>query len=111
MNDVDRLQEINADFSQFIKKNLKKIKALPVDKQKQFGKLIGDFKDGLDDLSEANINEAKGDFVASTTSGGGRTVITVKKAADDDLAEKIYYDMSDYLKKQKIGPKEILIKF
>ena len=66
MNDVDRLQEINADFSQFIKKNLKKIKALPVDKQKQFGKLLGDFKNGLDDLSEGtneSVNEAKIAFV------------------------------------------------
>jgi len=52
MNDMDRLQEINVDFSQFIKKNLKKIKMLPVDKQRQFGKLLGDFKNGLDAISE-----------------------------------------------------------
>ena len=50
--DMDRMQEINADFSTFIKKNLSKIKRLPKDKQRAFGKLLGNFKDGLDDLSE-----------------------------------------------------------
>ena len=92
MNDVDRLQEINADFSQFIKKNLKKIKALPVDKQKQFGKLIGDFKDGLDDLSEANINEAKGDFMARY----GSTDITLKKGYKHHDEDELY-DLYDKL--------------
>ncbi len=52
MSDMDRMQEINVDFSQFIKKNLKKIKMLPKDKQKEFGRLLGDFKEGLDNLSE-----------------------------------------------------------
>ena len=51
-SDMDGMQEISVDFSQFIKTNLKKIKMLPTDKQKQFGKLLGDFKNGLDDLSE-----------------------------------------------------------
>ena len=111
MTKSDILQDISVELSKSIKKHLQHIKQLPSADKKQIEKLISNLKDGLDDLSEANINEAKGDFVASTTSGGGRTVITVKKAADDDLAEKIYYDMSDYLKKQKIGPKEILIKF
>lgn len=66
MTDMDRIQEINIDFSQFIKKNLKKIKMLPKDKQKQFGKLLGDFKNGLDDLSEGtneSVNEAKIAFI------------------------------------------------
>tara|TARA_B110000858_G_scaffold152188_1_gene173413 strand:- start:42 stop:551 length:510 start_codon:yes stop_codon:yes gene_type:complete len=66
-DDMDRMQEINVDFSQFIKKNLKKIKMLPTDKQKQFGKLLAAFKDGLDDLSddtnESVVNEAKIAFV------------------------------------------------
>ena len=92
MNDVDRLQEINADFSQFIKKNLKKIKALPVDKQKQFGKLLGDFKDGLDDLSEANINEAKGDFMARY----GSRDITLKKGYKHHDEDELY-DLYDKL--------------
>jgi len=92
MNDVDRLQEINADFSQFIKKNLKKIKALPADKQKQFGKLLGDFKDGLDDLSEANINEAKGDFMARY----GSTDITLKKGYKHHDEDELY-DLYDKL--------------
>lgn len=66
MSDMDRMQEINVDFSQFIKKNLKKIKMLPKDKQKEFGRLLGDFKEGLDDLSEGtneSVNEAKIAFV------------------------------------------------
>ena len=92
MNDADRLQEINADFSQFIKKNLKKIKALPADKQKQFGKLLGDFKDGLDDLSEANINEAKGDFMARY----GSTDITLKKGYKHHDEDELY-DLYDKL--------------
>lgn len=57
MSNMDRMQEINVDFSQFIKKNLKKIKMLPKDKQKEFGRLLGDFKEGLDNLSESNVNE------------------------------------------------------
>ena len=57
MSDMDRMQEINVDFSVFIKKNLKKIKMLPKDKQKEFGRLLGDFKEGLDNLSESNVNE------------------------------------------------------
>jgi|TARA_R110000744_G_scaffold33166_1_gene77413 hypothetical protein len=48
--DMDRMQEISADFSMFIKNNLPKVKRLPTDKQKAFGKMIGDFKDGLDEL-------------------------------------------------------------
>tara|TARA_R110000803_G_scaffold99023_2_gene167109 strand:+ start:150 stop:308 length:159 start_codon:yes stop_codon:yes gene_type:complete len=48
---IDRMQEISADFSSFVKVNLKKIKSLPKDKQKEFGNLISDFKDGLDNLS------------------------------------------------------------
>ena len=66
MSDMDRIQEINVDFSQFIKKNLKKIKMLPKDKQKEFGRLLGDFKEGLDDLSEGtneSVNEASIAFV------------------------------------------------
>ena len=49
--DLERLQEISVDFSSFIKKNLKKIKMLPKDKQKEFGNLISDFKEGLDKMS------------------------------------------------------------
>lgn len=67
MSDMDRIQEINIDFSQFIKKNLKKIKMLPKDKQKEFGRLLGDFKEGLDNLSEgvneSSVNEAKVAFI------------------------------------------------
>ena len=89
---MDRLQEINVDFSQFIKKNLKKIKALPADKQKQFGKLLGDFKEGLDNLSESNINEAKGDFMARY----GSTDITLKKGYKHHDEDELY-DLYDKL--------------
>lgn len=51
MEDTDRLQEISADFSAFIKKNLKKIKRLAPEKQRELGKFIEVFKNGLDDLS------------------------------------------------------------
>ena len=107
MNDVDRLQEINADFSQFIKKNLKKIKALPVDKQKQFGKLLGDFKEGLDDLSESTVTEGKNDFMAR----GINTNIMIKNQPNKELSEKLYYVLIDLMKKEKFSPNEITIKF
>ena len=107
MNDVDRLQEINADFSQFIKKNLKKIKALPVDKQKQFGKLLGDFKEGLDDLSESIVTEGKNDFMAR----GLNTNIMIKNQPNKELSEKLYYVLIDLMKKEKFSPNEITIKF
>ena len=107
MNDMDRLQEINVDFSQFIKKNLKKIKALPADKQKQFGKLLGDFKEGLDNLSESTVTEGKNDFMAR----GMNTNIHIKNQPNADLSEKIYYDIIDFMKKKKFSPNEIIIKF
>lgn len=107
---MDRLQEINVDFSQFIKKNLKKIKMLPVDKQKQFGKLLGDFKNGLDDLSEGtyeSVNEGKNDFMAR----GLNTNIMIKNQPNKDLSEKLYYALIDLMKKEKFSPNEITIKF
>ena len=107
MNDMDRLQEINVDFSQFIKKNLKKIKALPADKQKQFGKLLGDFKEGLDNLSESTVTEGKNDFMAR----GMNTNIHIKNQPNEDLSEKLYYDIIDFMKKKKFSPNEIIIKF
>jgi phage-related protein len=107
MNDMDRLQEINVDFSQFIKKNLKKIKALPADKQKQFGKLLGDFKNGLDDLSESTVTEGKNDFMAR----GLNTNISIKNQPNADLSEKLYYALISLMKKEKFSPNEITIKF
>ena len=46
----DKINKDESDFSMFIKNNLPKVKRLPTDKQKAFGKMIGDFKDGLDEL-------------------------------------------------------------
>jgi phage-related protein len=107
MSDMDRMQEINVDFSQFIKKNLKKIKMLPKDKQKEFGRLLGDFKEGLDNLSESNVNEGKNDFMAR----GMNTNIHIKNQPNKDLSEKLYYDIIDFMKKKKFSPNEIIIKF
>lgn len=107
MSDMDRMQEINVDFSAFIKKNLKKIKMLPKDKQKEFGRLIGDFKEGLDNLSESNVNEGKNDFMAR----GMNTNIHIKNQPNKDLSEKLYYDIIDFMKKKKFSPNEIIIKF
>jgi len=107
MSDMDRMQEINVDFSQFIKKNLKKIKMLPKDKQKEFGRLLGNFKEGLDNLSESNVNEGKNDFMAR----GMNTNIHIKNQPNKDLSEKLYYDIIDFMKKKKFSPNEIIIKF
>ena len=107
MSDMDRMQEINVDFSAFIKKNLKKIKMLPKDKQKEFGRLLGDFKEGLDNLSESNVNEGKNDFMAR----GMNTNIHIKNQPNKDLSEKLYYDIIDFMKKKKFSPNEIIIKF
>ena len=104
MSDMDRMQEINVDFSTFIKK-------LPKDKQKEFGRLLGDFKEGLDNLSEgvneSSVNEGKNDFMAR----GMNTNIHIKNQPNKDLSEKLYYDIIDFMKKKKFSPNEIIIKF
>ena len=54
------LQDLSVDFSQLVKKYIKNLKKLSSKDQKAFGKLFGDFKDGLDDLStNESVNEAK----------------------------------------------------
>jgi hypothetical protein len=100
MSDMDRMQEINVDFSQFIKKNLKKIKMLPKDKQKEFGRLLGDFKDGLDDLSEGTyesvVTEAVKEVVLSNEILNFLEARGVIKASD---SQKIHKDLTAFLKK------------
>ena len=109
MSDMDRMQEINVDFSQFIKKNLKKIKMLPKDKQKEFGRLLGDFKEGLDNLSESNVNEGKNDFMAKHSG----TNITLKKGykhhTEDELTD--LYNKIGELVKDDLKVKDVTIVF
>ena len=62
MDYSDILQDISVDLSFMVKKHLKNIKKLDSKQQKQFGKLFGDMKQGIDDLSEGvteSVNEAK----------------------------------------------------
>tara|TARA_R110000822_G_scaffold300734_1_gene424237 strand:+ start:250 stop:465 length:216 start_codon:yes stop_codon:yes gene_type:complete len=61
MNYSDILQDISVDLSSMVKKHLKNIKKLDSKQQKQFGKLFGDMKQGIDDLSEGtyeSVNES-----------------------------------------------------
>jgi hypothetical protein len=61
MDYSDILQDISVDLSFMIKKHLKNIKKLDSKKQKAFGKLFVDMKQGVDDLSEGvneSVNEA-----------------------------------------------------
>jgi hypothetical protein len=61
MDKIDILQDISVNLSQLVKKNLNNIKKLDSQTQKEFGRLLGDFKEGLDDLSEGtneSVNES-----------------------------------------------------
>ena len=61
MDYSDILQDISVDLSFMVKKHLKNIKKLDSKKQRAFGKLFGDMKQGVDDLSEGvneSVNEA-----------------------------------------------------
>jgi hypothetical protein len=54
MGKSDILQDLSLEFNSMIKKNLAKIKKLDPKTQREIGKLMSDFKDGLDNLSESN---------------------------------------------------------
>lgn len=61
MDKSDILQDISIDFSQLVKKHIKNIKKLDPQAQREFGRLLGDFKEGLDNLSEGtyeSVNES-----------------------------------------------------
>ena len=92
MTKTDILQDISVELSKSLKKHLQHIKQLPSADKKQIEKLISNFKDGLDDLSEANINEAKGDFMARY----GSTDITLKKGYKHHDEDELY-DLYDKL--------------
>ena len=94
MTKADILQDISVELSKSVKKHLQHIKQLPSADKKQIEKLISNFKDGLDDLSEANINEAKHDFMARY----GSTDITLKKGYKHHDEDELY-DLYDKLGK------------
>ena len=52
MNRSDILQDLSLEFNSMVKKNLGKIKKLDPKTQRELGKLLSNFKDGLDDLTE-----------------------------------------------------------
>jgi hypothetical protein len=51
MDRTDILQNLSTDFSKFIKENLSDLKKLDSSTQREIGKLIDNFKSGLDKLS------------------------------------------------------------
>ena len=61
MDYSDILQDISVDLSSMVKKHLKNIKKLDSKQQKQFGKLFGDMKQGIDDLSEGTNESVESD--------------------------------------------------
>jgi hypothetical protein len=74
MSENDIIQSISFEFSSLIKKNLNKIKKISSAKQRQLGNLMSDFKDGLDTLTESNMNEAKKYDIGSGYMGNGLSV-------------------------------------
>ena len=85
---MDMLQDLSVDFSQLVKKYIKNLKKLSSKDQKAFGKLFGDFKDGLDDMStNESVNEVdtkKANLLRTNMPGYVGTKFA-KKASDDDL--------------------------
>lgn len=51
MDNSEILQDLSVEFSSMIKKNLKNIKKLDASTQRELGKFIEVFKNGLNDLS------------------------------------------------------------
>lgn len=107
MNKTDILQNISVDLSQLVKKHIKDIKKLDPQTQREFGKLFGEMKNSIDDLSESTVTEGKNDFMAR----GLNTNISIKNQPNADLSEKLYYALINLMKKEKFSPNEITIKF
>ena len=100
MDYSDILQDISVDLSSMVKKHLKNIKKLDSKQQKQFGKLFGDMKQGIDDLSEGTYESVVTEAVKEVTLSNEilnfleeRGVI---KASD---SQKIHKDLTAFLKK------------
>ena len=85
---MDMLQDLSVDFSQLVKKYIKNLKKLSSKDQRAFGKLFGDFKDGLDDLStNESVNEVdtkKANLLRTNMPGYVGTKFA-KKASDEDI--------------------------
>lgn len=100
MNYSDILQDISVDLSSMVKKHLKNIKKLDSKQQKQFGKLFGDMKQGIDDLSEGTyesvVTEAVKEVVLSNEILNFLEARGVIKASD---SQKIHKDLTAFLKK------------
>jgi hypothetical protein len=78
MDKADILQDISVELSKSIKKHLQHIKQLPSADKKQIEKLISNFKDGLDDLSEGtyeSVNESSYRVVG--TNKAGETIVNL----------------------------------
>jgi hypothetical protein len=90
MDYSDILQDISVDLSFMVKKHLKNIKKLDSKKQRAFGKLFADMKNGVDDLSEGvneSINEVdtkKANQIRKAAAGYVGPKFA-KKASDEDI--------------------------
>lgn len=90
MDYSDILQDISVDLSYMVKKHLKNIKKLDSKKQRAFGKLFADMKNGVDDLSEGvneSINEVdtkKANQIRKAAAGYVGPKFA-KKASDEDI--------------------------
>ena len=109
MDYSDILQDISVDLSFMVKKHLKIIKKLDSKKQRAFGKLFADMKNGVDDLSEGvneSVNEVdtkKANLLRTNMPGYVGTKFA-KKASDEDLIK-----MADLkTQKAKIHNKDIV---
>jgi hypothetical protein len=109
MDYSDILQDISVDLSFMVKKHLKNIKKLDSKKQRAFGKLFADMKNGVDDLSEGvneSVNEVdtkKANLLRTNMPGYVGTKFA-KKASDEDLIK-----MADLkTQKAKIHNKDIV---
>lgn len=109
MDYTDILQDISVDLSFMVKKHLKNIKKLDSKQQKEFGKLFGDMKQGIDDLSESvnegTINETVPDpNVIRKNMPGYVGTKFAKKADDHDILRMV--QLKDH--KAKVYNQQIL---